>query len=115
MLSKEEIKELIIEVEKELLIKHTREIISNSIEIETDEINKNIDDVFKELISKDIDSNNSIDENTINWLPLYTASYLQKTLNKNYNSIKKQSIAVEYKWRYILHEDIIKQFILSLT
>ncbi len=47
---------------------------------------------------------------TINWLPIYTSSYLNNKMNINLNSIKKQTCCVEYKWRYILHCDIIKQF-----
>ena len=50
----------------------------------------------------------------INWLPLYSLSYLNNKLKKNLNSIKKQTCCIEYKWKYILHEDIINQFKNSL-
>ena len=53
-------------------------------------------------------------EDFINWLPLYSISYLNNKLNKDYNSIKNQKICIEYKWKYILHEDIINQFKNSL-
>lgn len=52
---------------------------------------------------------------TYNWLPIYSANYLNKKLHKDYNSIKSEKICVAVPWWYILHEDIIKQFILSLN
>lgn len=52
---------------------------------------------------------------TYNWLPIYSASYLTHKLHKNYNSIKSEKICVAVHWWYVLHEDIIKQFILSLN
>lgn len=68
-------------------------------------------DVKKDVIKKEV--TNNLD--TYNWLPLYTASYLNHKLNKDLNSIKKERCCIKYKDKYILHEDIIKQFILSLT
>ena len=53
-------------------------------------------------------------EDLINWLPLYKSNYLNKVLKKNLNSIKNQTCCIEYKWKYILHEDIINQFKNSL-
>ena len=47
-------------------------------------------------------------------IPMYTASILTHKHKKNYNSIKNQKICIEYKWKYILHEDIINQFKNSL-
>ena len=47
---------------------------------------------------------------TYNWLPIYSASYLNKKLHKDYNSIKSEKICVKVKWWYILHEDIIQSF-----
>lgn len=47
-------------------------------------------------------------------VPMHTASYLNNKLKKNLNSIKNQTCCIEYKWKYILHEDIINQFKNSL-
>ena len=45
-----------------------------------------------------------------NWLPIYTAYYLNNKLNYNFNSIKNEVVCIKYKDKYILKEDIIKQF-----
>lgn len=50
------------------------------------------------------------DDNFYRWLPLYKASYLNKKMHINYNSIIQEKICIKYKDKYILHEDIIKQF-----
>lgn len=47
---------------------------------------------------------------TYNWLPLYTINYLNKSMKKDYNSIKDEKICIKYKDKYILHSDIIEQF-----
>ena len=51
---------------------------------------------------------------SFHWLPLYTASYLNNKLNKDYNSIKKETCCVKVWDKYVLHTDIINQFIKSL-
>ena len=48
------------------------------------------------------------------WLPLYTSYYLNKKLRIDFNSIKQEKVCVHYKWKYILHTDIINQFKKSL-
>ena len=53
-------------------------------------------------------------DDSINWLKLYTASYLHNKLNLNYNSIKKEIPCIKYKDKYILKEDIINLFKSSL-
>ncbi len=62
--------------------------------------------VEKEITNKVIETT----EEKYNWLQLYTVSYLHNNLKKNLNSIKQEKICIKYKDKYILHEDIIKQF-----
>lgn len=47
---------------------------------------------------------------TFKWLPLYTASYLNNKLKKDFNSIKNETCCVKVWDNYILHTDIINQF-----
>jgi len=49
------------------------------------------------------------------WLPLYSSYYLNKKKNINLNSIKNEIVCIKYKDKYILKEDIIKQFKESLS
>lgn len=69
-------------------------------------------DIKKEIIKKEVIDNNL---DTIHWLPLYTASYLNNTLKKNLNSIKNEKICIKYWDKYILHSDIIEQFKTNLN
>lgn len=72
------------------------------------------DNTIKVVKEIKVKSPANVTEDSVQWLPLYTASYLNHKLKYDYNSIKKQTCCVEYKWRYILHSDIIKQFESSL-
>lgn len=64
-------------------------------------------DIKKKVDKKEV-INNSLD--TINWLPLYTSSYLNNTMKINLNSIKNEKCCIKVWDKYILHEDIINKF-----
>ena len=63
----------------------------------------------KEVVSKE-----EVSKETFKWLPLYTASYLNNKLKKDFNSIKNETCCVKVWDLYILHTDIINQFKNSL-
>ena len=69
-------------------------------------------EIKKEVLVENIPQETS---DNFKWFKLYTASYLVHKLNKNYNSIKNQTCCVKYKDKYILHSDIINNFIKHLT
>lgn len=106
MLNKEDIKKIIDEVYQEKLLQHTRKIISDSIDVSKDDVNNLIEEVFKEINWQEV--------NTIKWIPLYTASYIQTRFNKNYYSIINERCCIKVGDKYILHEDIINSFKTSL-
>ena len=64
-------------------------------------------------VKKEVTINHS-NWDLINWLPLYTASYLNNKKHINLNSIKNEIVCIKYWDKYILHSDIIDQFKLSL-
>lgn len=71
-------------------------------------INKKSDIIKSEIIKQEIKKPDVIS------LPMYTASYLNNKLNKDYKSIINERCCVKVWDKYILHEDIITNFILWL-
>ena len=68
-------------------------------------------DIKKKVIKKEVVVNKEvITWDTINWLPLYTSSYLNHVKKLNLNSIKQEKCCIKYWDKYILHSDIIEQF-----
>ena len=62
--------------------------------------------VEKKVLPKQVETSGEM----FQWIKLYTASYLNNKLNININSIKKQTSCIKYKWKYLLHKDIIQKF-----
>ena len=68
------------------------------------------------IIHKPVKIIQPVTENEINKinLPKYTASYLNNKLKINYYSIKNEICCIKVWDKYILHEDIIAYYKLSL-
>ena len=77
--------------------------------IDIPKVIKNVKEIKPDII-KNVVKQEMVEWDTFEWLNLYTASYLNNKLKKDYNSIKQEKICIKVWDKYILHEDIINKF-----
>lgn len=93
-------------------------------DIKTEPVKKPKDNIPKEIKVKEvkvvgeeliIPKQVETSEEIFHWIKLYTSSYLNNKMKIHLNSIKKEIPCIRVWEKYILKEDIIKQFKESLS